>query len=632
MKKRKPPSPQKVGEPQVSLKHIGLIASLLGVLVFGLYVKTSSPTLISCGDSAEMTAAAASFGVAHAPGYPLFTLGGGIFSHLTAKSPAWGVHLFNALSGSLAVVCLFLILVLLTGQRLAAIAGALTLGFSYHFWLYAHVPEIAALNAFFYGLLVLNVLLLSSSFQTKEIETGTNPKKLFGLAFILGLAFSHHHSIVFLVPGILMGVIAWARKHKTTLGPKEWLAAGGFLLLGLAPYLYVPLRAHAMPYMNAGTVTTVSRFVDHFTRRAYGVTALTPEYAPFNEAAMSSVLAFYGLSLLKSFSWVGLGMGLWGFGVLLWKSPRVFLLIGLSGFLAGPFFLAWAGMPAISIVLKTILERFFMASFFLFAVGMGVGMAHLSKQLKKSSGGKRYPKSVAALALVLVMTLPTLLLARNVRRLNFSAFDLCERYGRDLLRTIPPKAILIVHGDNSLFSLWYLQRIAGVRPDVKILNANISPAYADHIRVHYPELGVRPGVTPSLREVIATHFGRFPLFLIGIPGTEFKELGLLGNPFVLRPSGLTFEIVEKVDPGDEPEGWGSEEGAPPVPAALRDNFFVEEILFLYSIGHYNRAIIHATQGHFRAAYDAAQLALAVDPHFELARALRERMAQKIGAN
>jgi hypothetical protein len=343
-------------------------------------------------------------------------------------------------------------------------------------------------------------------------------------------------------------------------------------------------------------------------------------------------LAFYGLSLLKSFSWVGLGMGLWGFGVLLWKSPRVFLLIGLSGFLAGPFFLAWAGMPAISIVLKTILERFFVASFFLFAVGMGVGMAHLSKQLKMSSGGKRYPKSVAALALVLVMTLPTLLLARNVRRLNFSAFDLCERYGRDLLRTIPPKAILIVHGDNSLFSLWYLQRIAGVRPDVKILNANISPAYADHIRVHYPELGVRPGVTPSLREVIATHFGRFPLFLIGVPGTEFKELGLLGNPLVLRPSGLTFEIVEKVDPGDEPEGWGSEEGAPPVPAALRDNFFVEEILFLYSIGHYNRAIIHATQGHFRAAYDAAQLALAVDPHFELARALRERMAQKIGAN
>ena len=628
LKQRKPQNSQTPPVAELPLKQIGLIATFLGVVVFSLYVKTGSPTLISCGDSAELTAAAASFGVAHAPGYPLFTLGGGIFSLLTPHSPAWGVHLFNALSGTLAVVCLFLILLLLTRQPVPAIAGALTLAFSYHFWLYAHVPEIAALNAFFFGLIVLSVLLLFQSFRANEKEIGPDPKKLYWLAFLMGLAFSHHHSMVFMGPGVLIGVIAWAKKQKTPLGPKEWLAVGGFLVLGLTPYLYVPLRAHAMPYMNAGTVTAFSRFFDHLTRRAYGVTALTPEYTPFNEPALDSVLAFYGLSLLKSFSGGGIVIGLWGLGVLLWKSPRTFLVIGISGFLAGPFFLAWAGMPATTVVLKTILERFFVASFYLFAVGIGVGMAYLTDRLKRNRAGKAYPQSMAALALVLAVALPAALLARNFHRLNFSAFDLCERYGRDLLRFIPPQAVLFVHGDNSLFSLWYLQRLSGVRPDVKILNANISPPYADHVRVHYPDLGFDPGVTPSLKEVIAENFGKFRLFLVGVPGNEFQELGVLGNPYVLRPSGLAFEIVRKVNPEEDPEGWGSREGAPSVPAALRDTFFVEEILYLYTIGHYNRAIIHATQGHFRAAYDASQMALAVDPHFELARALRDRMAQK----
>ncbi|MBL8022757.1 MAG: DUF2723 domain-containing protein [Elusimicrobia bacterium] len=630
MKQRKPPIHQHSPVTQGPLKPIRWIATLVGVLVFFLYVKTSSLTLISCGDSAEMTAAAASFGVAHAPGYPLFTLGGGVFSLFTPHAPAWGVHLFNALSGSLAIVALFFILTLLTGQLLAAFAGALTLACSYHFWLYAHVPEITALNAFFYGLIVLSVLNLSPSFQTPEEAIRTNPKKLYGLAFFLGLAFSHHHSIVFMVPGVLIGVIAWAKKNKTPLGPKAWLAAVGCLFIGLTPYLYVPLRAHAMPYMNAGTVTTFSRFIDHFTRRAYGVTSLTPEYTPFNEPAMASVLAFYGQSLLKSFSWAGIVLGLWGFGVLLWKSPRIFLMIGLSGFLAGPFFLAWAGMPATSVVLKTILERFFVASFLLFAVGIGVGMAQLSEHVRKSAGGKRHPKTAAALVFVLLLVLPTFLLARNFRRLNFATFDLCERYGRDLLFTLPPNAVLFVNGDNSLFTLWYLQRLSRVRTDIKILNANISAAYADHIRVHYPELGFGPQGTPTLKKVITNNYGKFPLFLIGVPGTEFQELGVLGNPFVLRPSGLAFEIAQDVNLEMEPEGLDSWAGVPPVPAALRENYFVEEIFYLYSIGHYNRAVIHATQGHFRASYDASQMALDVDPHFELARTLRNRMAQKVG--
>ncbi|MBK8576270.1 MAG: DUF2723 domain-containing protein [Elusimicrobia bacterium] len=441
-----------------------------------------------------MTTAAASFGVAHAPGYPLFTMGGGIFAAILPGTPAQGVNLFNAFCGALAVGAMFFVLALLTEQVLPSIAGALTLGFSYHFWLYSHVPEISALNALFMGLLLWLAI---------PLVQGKNPpssiKRLYAMALVAGLAFSHHHSIVFLLPGILFCFLLWWKDRSPKLSPQQWGTMGLFLLLGLTPYIYVPLRAQAMPYMNAGTVTDLSRFIDHFTRRAYGVTSLTPEYAPFNEAALESVLGFFGHSLVKSFSWPGVILGLFGFLILLWKSPKIFLVVGSAWVLAGPFFLAWSGMPANTVVLRAILERFLVASFFLFAVGVGIGLARVAEKIKTSGFGRSFPQGGRAMAVGVILLLPFSLLAHHFQALKFSNFNLCEIYGRDLLASLSQNAVVFVHGDNSLFTLWYLQRLTGARPDVKILNSSMSPAYSDHLRFHFPELGIAPGTTPTLQ-------------------------------------------------------------------------------------------------------------------------------------
>jgi hypothetical protein len=629
MKQKKgiPPLSSVAPSPRASLKIPVGLGLFVAFLAFSVYAWTGSPTLISCGDSAELTGAAASFGVAHAPGYPLFTMAGGIFSAILPGSPAHGVNLFNAFCGALAVGTLFVILASWTGQIIPAMAAALTLAFSYHFWLYCHVPEISALNAFFIGLLLcLSLPLL----QEKRPPVST--KRMYSIALVTGLAFAHHHSIVFLMPGVLFCCLVWWKGKSTKPRPREWVGLGLCLVLGLTPYLYVPLRAQGMPYFNAGTVTTVARFFDHFTRRAYGVTALTPEYTPFNEIALESVLAFYGSSLVKSFSWPGVALGVLGFFVLLWRSPRVFFVLGVSGVLAGPFFLAWSGMPADTVVLRAILERFFVASFFLFAVGIGVGLARVQEKLKSSLFGQSFPRGGSAVALGVLLLLPLSLLAQNVRRLNFSDFDLCEVYGRDLFHSLPHNSVVFVHGDNSLFTLWSLQKLTRARTDVKILNSNISPAYADHLGVHFPELGVPPGITPTLKDLIATNHGRFPLSIIGIPGSDFKELGVLGNPYHLRPNGLAFDIVRQVGPEDESSIAPLMEFKGHLPEKWRGNYFMEELLYLYTIDHYNRAVIHSAQGHFRAALSAAQMALTVDPFFSLAKDLRDRMALRLSVS
>lgn len=584
------------------------VGLFLGIFTFGVYVWTGSRTLISCGDSAELTAVAATFGVAHAPGYPLFTVLGGLFSALAPGSPAYGVNLFTALCAALAAVSLFFLLVRLTGQWASAAAGSLTLAFSYHFWLYAHVPEFSALNALFIGLLLISVL----------------ARRYFLTAFLAGLSVAHHHSIVFLFPGLLLLFAIDIKSKKVSFTPARWGQLALCFALGLSPYLYVPLRAHAMPALNAGTVTDLSRFIDHFLRRAYGVTSLTPEYAPFNGTALNSSLAFYGESLVRSFSWVGVGVGLLGFFVLLWRSPKLFAAVGSAAVLSGPFFLAWAGMPASSAVLKTILERFFVASFFLFAAGIGIGMARIIEKFKGAPAGRSFPRFVPGLAAGALFLLPASLLVQNVRPLNLSSFNLCETYGRDLLKSFPPRAVVVVNGDNSLFTLWYLQGPARERPDLKLINSSMSPAYSDHLRHHYQELSIPPTGTPTLRELLAQWQGQFPLYVVGLPGTEFKELGLMGNPFYLRPRGLAFEVVK--DPGPDPDQLT------PVrldfnfdfPRVWRAHWFVEELVSLYAMGYYNQAVIHATRKEAQAAWDSVNKALEVDPAFEPARAMKER--------
>ncbi|MBK8869474.1 MAG: DUF2723 domain-containing protein [Elusimicrobia bacterium] len=598
--------------PRALLLAVGLF---LGIFTFGVYALTSSRTLISCGDSAELTAVAATFGVAHAPGYPLFTVLGGLFTALVPGSPAFGVNLFTAFCGALAAVSLFFLLARITGQWAAAAAGSLTLAFSYHFWLYAQVPEFSALNALFIGLLLISVL----------------ARRYFLTAFLAGLSMAHHHSIVFLFPGLLLLFAIDIKSKKVSFTPARWAQLALCCALGLSPYLYVPLRAHAMPALNAGTVNDLSRFLDHFLRRAYGVTSLTPEYAPFNTVGLESSLRFFGESLVRSFSWVGVVLGVLGFFVLLWRSPKLFAAVGSAAVLAGPFFLAWAGMPAASAVLKTILERFFVASFFLFAVGIGVGLARVADKIKSSGFGRSFPVGARTVSLGVLLLLPFSLMGHHFSRLNLRNFGLCEVYGRDLFASLSQDAVVFVHGDNSLFTLWYLQRLAGARPDLKILNSSISPPYADHLRAHFPELGIAPGFTPTLQELIAKTQGKFPLYIVGIPGSDFRELGLLGNPYHLRPSGLAFEVVNR-SPSDEdsltPVAMAFDGS---VPKDWRDNYFVEEILYLYTIGHYNRSVIHAAQGHFRAAHEAALMALKVDPQFELARDLGGRMLKKINS-
>lgn len=88
------------------------IAFVLGAIVAGLYFRAVPLDLLP-GDAGEFQFAAWNFGLAHATGYPLYMIVGGLWQHLWAVigvSPAASLNLLSAIYGGAAAALLFLLL------------------------------------------------------------------------------------------------------------------------------------------------------------------------------------------------------------------------------------------------------------------------------------------------------------------------------------------------------------------------------------------------------------------------------------------------------------------------------------------------------------------------------------------
>src|SRR5262252_9296796 len=98
----------------------------LSILAALLYFLTAARDIV-VGDSPELTMAAVTLGVAHPPGYPLFTMLSHLFSFLPVGPVPFRVNLFSVVCNALAVGVVFLTGFQLSRSRLAAAVGAMIL-------------------------------------------------------------------------------------------------------------------------------------------------------------------------------------------------------------------------------------------------------------------------------------------------------------------------------------------------------------------------------------------------------------------------------------------------------------------------------------------------------------------------
>src|SRR5207247_3160858 len=108
------------------------------------------------GDSTEFASALASWGVPHAPGYPLLSLLGNCLTHLfRGPDPAFVLNMMNASFAAAACAILAGATTTLTGSSMAGVLSGLILGSSRIFWQQALGVEVFSLNALFAAMALL---------------------------------------------------------------------------------------------------------------------------------------------------------------------------------------------------------------------------------------------------------------------------------------------------------------------------------------------------------------------------------------------------------------------------------------------------------------------------------------------
>src|ERR1700736_1227970 len=119
-----------------------------------LYFLTAARDIV-VGDNPELIAAAATLGVPHPPGYPLFTMLGHICSLVPAGPIPFRVNLLSGLCDALTVGTVYLTACRLTRSHLAATVAALLLAVNPTFWAWSLAAEVFPLNNLLAALLIL---------------------------------------------------------------------------------------------------------------------------------------------------------------------------------------------------------------------------------------------------------------------------------------------------------------------------------------------------------------------------------------------------------------------------------------------------------------------------------------------
>lgn len=217
-----------------------MFALVLFALALALYLRGGARDVLQ-GDPGEFQFAAWNFGVAHATGYPLYLMLGGIWQRLlgiVGINPAHALNMLSAVFGAAAVGLLFWVVVRWAPgtpaiRRAAAMVAAAYLLTNPTFWSQALIAEVYTLHALF-------VVLILWALQSLERSAPGQGNPVW-LALVMGLSLTHHATTVLFVPAL--AVALWLLRDRLTRNPGQWIFATIVLLAPLLLYLYVPLRA-----------------------------------------------------------------------------------------------------------------------------------------------------------------------------------------------------------------------------------------------------------------------------------------------------------------------------------------------------------------------------------------------------
>ncbi len=335
-------------------KHLPL---LLFIITFIIYSYTLMPGTGYSGDCAKFQFSSRVLGVTHTPGYPMYSLISHIFHWIPIGTVAMRINLMSAFFASVTVLLLFFIIKRITGNSAAAFVTGMLFAVSRTFWSQAVVAEVYTLNSALIAAVILSLL---------KWDGEKDARYFFLACFIYAMSFAHHLTMILLVPAILYFIIT--TDYRIVLKPANLALCAGFFVLAALQYSYVFLRT----YSNASYVEMWAYNLKDFMWWITGGQFKEKMFSLTLGELLFDSVPFYIIHLKNQFHFVGMVAGLAGACILIRDRLRlsVFFLLLFFGNL---LFTLNYGIGDIFV--------FFIPSFLVFAVFIGIGLDSLYKKI-----------------------------------------------------------------------------------------------------------------------------------------------------------------------------------------------------------------------------------------------------------
>ncbi|XP_038633308.1 transmembrane protein 260 isoform X2 [Scyliorhinus canicula] len=469
----------------------GGLAPGLGSFLFlsglsAIYLRTLYRS-VPGGDSGELVTAACELGVAHPPGYPLFTLLARLaMTILPLGSPVFRVNVLNAILGIATASLLFEAVGRLSDSYSGGILAAGLFAFSRLAWQWSVAAEVFTLNNFFVSLLMV----LTVRFSTAPTAQERSKLSLLG-AFCCGLSLCNQHTIVL----YMMYIVPWVlfRLHREKeLSVRVVLRLGLCFGAGLLPYLYLPISS----YLNRarwswGDQTTLRGFITHLLREEYGTFDLAKSESG---SGLLQVWSFQLAQIKTELSTIGATLALAAIPLQVFKSnssQRSVLWLFTVMLCSYSIFFSWRANLDLSKPLYVgVVERFWLQSNLVVCVLAGCGLASVCSILQRTMGNNALWDWAEWLFAIILIAFQ---IHRNYRICDQSNNYVVDKFARNLLGSMPPNATILVRGDLPGNSLRYLHYCEGQRPDLSLVDQEMMTydwyllKLAKHLpHVHFP--------------------------------------------------------------------------------------------------------------------------------------------------
>jgi len=526
----------------------GIVAGAASLL---LYWITMAPTMlhIDCG---ELAAAQTLLGIAHATGYPLFTLLGHIFVQIPLfDRPIYQLNFLAALWTAAGVGLFTAWLVYLLQHApyfrwkknptatkaqhqesawtmiTISVAAGLTLACQRTVWAQATAVEVYSLH----------VLMLSICLWTISLAWIKNNFKYWVFAAVaLGFSFSNHLTTILLVPFFGWFYFVQQGFSKNSLFKLASLV-GITTLVVTAFYSYLPLRAAQNPILNWGNIHDWQTFKWHITGGQFQVWM-------FSSAKVA------GKNLGQFFKdlpadWGLIALPIMFFGIRFAKQHAPVLLGGIAvGALVNIFY-------AINYDIKD-LEPYYLLAILSLGVLLAFGLLQLLRFFEFNS----------ALKSLAVLVVPLIALAYNFSYSNQSKTHFFESYTRSMMENVPPNSLVISQQwDFFITPYYYLRYVENQFPGTSIIDKELLRRSWYYPQVHIFDSTLLNGSEEQVNrflELVKPFENKEAFDANGLQTTYVSIItSIIANNVSKRSVFLTQELVGEVDRGDVqlPKGY-----------------------------------------------------------------------------